>query len=80
MNQPLTIDSDPGKPVYRGGGEYGKEWWAHGHLEEKQNSFDDFASCMQYLHDNKWTSPPKLTIQVGAHARKNRRPDAKPVL
>lgn len=48
----------------RGGGEYGNEWWEHGHLLEKQNSFDDFASCAQYLQTSNWTSPAKLTIQV----------------
>ena len=44
--------------------EYGNEWWEHGHLLEKQNSFDDFASCAQYLQTSNWTSPAKLTIQV----------------
>ena len=48
----------------RGGGEYGNTWWEHGHLLEKQNSFDDFASCAQYLRTSNWTSPAKLTIQV----------------
>jgi prolyl oligopeptidase PreP (S9A serine peptidase family) len=48
----------------RGGGEYGNDWWQDGHLLEKQNSFDDFASCLQYLHGANWTSPTKTTIQV----------------
>ncbi|CAK0747901.1 hypothetical protein CVIRNUC_001798 [Coccomyxa viridis] len=51
----------------RGGGEYGNEWWEHGHLLEKQNSFDDFASCAQYLQTSNWTSPAKLTIQGGSN-------------
>lgn len=51
----------------RGGGEYGNDWWSHGHLLEKQNSFDDFASCAQYLHNAGWSSPAKLTIQVSPH-------------
>ena len=67
----MTYHFKPSKCLCRGGGEYGKTWWEDGHLEEKQNSFDDFASCMQYLHDNKWTSPPKLTIQVRAAANQS---------
>ncbi|BDA42018.1 Prolyl endopeptidase [Coccomyxa sp. Obi] len=51
----------------RGGGEYGNDWWKHGHLLEKQNSFDDFASCAQYLHAAGYSSPGKLTIQGGSN-------------
>ncbi len=56
---------------HRGGGDYGNDWWEHGHLLEKQNSFDDFASCAEYLHAAGYSSPGKLTIQVlpfGMHA------------
>jgi prolyl oligopeptidase len=52
----------------RGGGEYGNEWWQDGHLLKKQNSFDDFASCAEFLNNAKYTSPAKLTIQVGTCA------------
>ena len=31
---------------------------------KKQNSFDDFASCAEYLHAAGYSSPGKLTIQV----------------
>ncbi len=48
----------------RGGGEYGNDWWEEGHLLKKQNSFDDFASCAEYLHAAGYSSPGKLTIQV----------------
>ena len=60
----MSSESHIMRCLCRGGGEYGKEWWEHGHLLEKQNSFDDFASCLQYLQDAKWTSPAKTTIQV----------------
>ena len=52
--------------VDRGGGEEGVAWWQEGHLLKKQNSFDDFASCAQYLHSAGYSSPAKLTIQACA--------------
>lgn len=49
---------------HRGGGEYGLDWWEGGRLHKKQNGFDDFASCAQYLHSAGFSSPAKLTIQA----------------
>nr|QOL01125.1 putative extracellular protein CSOL_049 [Pseudococcomyxa simplex] len=51
----------------RGGGEYGNDWWVDGHLLKKQNSFDDFAACAEYLHAAGYSSPGKLTIQGGSN-------------
>ncbi len=48
----------------RGGGEYGLDWWEGGRLHKKQNGFDDFASCAQFLHSAGYSSPAKLTIEV----------------
>lgn len=50
--------------LHRGGGEYGLDWWEGGRLHKKQNGFDDFASCAQYLHSAGYSSPAKLTIEV----------------
>lgn len=49
---------------HRGGGEYGLDWWEGGRLHKKQNGFDDFASCAQYLHSAGFSSPAKLTVQA----------------
>ncbi|KAK9846656.1 hypothetical protein WJX81_008596 [Elliptochloris bilobata] len=51
----------------RGGGEYGLDWWEGGRLHKKQNGFDDFASCAQYLHDAGYSSPSRLTIEGGSN-------------
>ena len=51
----------------RGGGEYGEEWHKQGNLTRKQNVFDDFIACAQYLVDQKYTSPAHLAIVGGSN-------------
>jgi len=46
----------------RGGSEYGDEWHQAGKLTHKQNVFDDFIACAQYLIEHKYTSPAHLAI------------------
>jgi len=51
----------------RGGGEFGESWHQQGKLTKKQNVFDDFAACAQYLIDHKYTSPAHLAIEGGSN-------------
>jgi prolyl oligopeptidase len=51
----------------RGGGEYGEEWHNAGKLTRKQNVFDDFIGCAQFLIEQKYTSPAHLAILGGSN-------------
>ncbi len=51
----------------RGGGEFGEEWHRAGNLTKKQNVFDDFFACAQYLVDSHATSPDRLAIMGGSN-------------
>ena len=47
----------------RGGAEYGEDWHQAGSLHHKQNVFDDFIACAEWLIAEKVTSTPKLAIE-----------------
>jgi len=51
----------------RGGGEYGEEWHKAGNLTKKQNVFDDFIACAEYLVETKYTTPQRLCIEGGSN-------------
>ncbi len=51
----------------RGGAEYGESWHRAGNLLNKQNVFDDFVACSQYLIDHKYTSPAHLAAEGGSN-------------
>ncbi len=47
----------------RGGAEYGQEWHQAGMLDRKQNVFDDFIACAEWLIAQKITSTPRLAVE-----------------
>jgi prolyl oligopeptidase len=51
----------------RGGGEYGEEWHRAGNLTRKQNVFDDFIACAEYLVKTNYTTPQRLCIEGGSN-------------
>lgn len=51
----------------RGGDEYGESWHRDGMLLKKQNCFDDFNSCAEWLIKNKYTNSNKLVAMGGSN-------------
>ncbi len=45
----------------RGGGELGRHWYLQGKLKQKLNTFTDFVDCAQFLVDQGYTAPDRLT-------------------
>jgi prolyl oligopeptidase len=51
----------------RGGGEFGEEWHQAGMKMNKQNVFNDFMDCANYLKQEKYTSTSKLALEGGSN-------------
>ena len=51
----------------RGGGEYGEEWHQAGMLHNKQNVFDDFIACAEWLIAARYHLAHELAIQGGSN-------------
>jgi oligopeptidase B len=47
----------------RGGGEMGREWYEHGKLLEKKNSFSDFVAAAAHLTDSGLVAPDRLSAE-----------------
>jgi oligopeptidase B len=50
----------------RGGGELGRQWYEHGKLLEKPNTFSDFIAAAEFLVREGWTSPERLAARGGS--------------
>jgi prolyl oligopeptidase len=51
----------------RGGGEYGERWHRAGMLGSKQNVFDDFIGCAEWLVESGLATPDSLGIMGGSN-------------
>lgn len=50
----------------RGGEDLGRQWYEHGKLLKKKNTFTDFIDCSKFLIAEKYTSPAHLYAEGGS--------------
>lgn len=50
----------------RGGYDMGREWYDHGKMEHKRNTFTDFIACGEHLIKEGYAAKDKLAIQGGS--------------
>ncbi|OJW12592.1 prolyl oligopeptidase family serine peptidase [Mucilaginibacter sp. 44-25] len=55
------------QPGIRGGDEFGEKWHLDGMLAKKQNSFDDFYACAEWLIKEKYTTESKIVALGGSN-------------
>ena len=55
------------EPGIRGGDEYGEKWHEDGMLLNKQNCFDDFNACAEWLVKEKYTNTGKIVAEGGSN-------------
>jgi prolyl oligopeptidase len=55
-------------PALRGGAELGEEWHQAGMRHRRQNSFDDFIACAEWLITNGRSAPGRIAIGGGSNA------------
>ncbi|HEY4875329.1 MAG TPA: prolyl oligopeptidase family serine peptidase [Puia sp.] len=55
------------EPGIRGGNEYGEKWHIGAMLSNKQNCFDDFYSCAEWLVSEKYTTPSNIVALGGSN-------------
>lgn len=55
------------EPGIRGGDEYGEKWHEEGMLLNKQNCFDDFNACAEWLIRDKYTNSSKIVAEGGSN-------------
>lgn len=55
------------EPGIRGGDEFGEQWHLDGMLDKKQNSFDDFYACAEWLIKEGYTNSTKIVARGGSN-------------
>jgi prolyl oligopeptidase len=55
-------------PALRGGAELGEEWHQAGMRHQRQNSFDDFIACAEWLITNGYSAAGRIAIGGGSNA------------
>jgi prolyl oligopeptidase len=55
-------------PAVRGGAELGEEWHQAGMRHRRQNSFDDFIACAEWLITNGYSAAGRIAIGGGSNA------------